>query len=238
MSDDTVIAPKPEITPLLRRKDGATELYLIRHADALPGEEIVIPGGGYDDQPLSKLGQTQAVALADWLATVPFDAIYASSLRRTQETAVPLARHQNKEIIVEPSLREIRLRVDKGPQPGDDSGATAQSLRERMEKVIQTVVTYGKWSAIPGSEPSDVFRARVVNAIAAIAARHAGERIAVFSHGGFINAYFAVALGLENDFFFPIFNTSVSIMRWQANRVSIVSLNELGHLRASGVELD
>jgi 2,3-bisphosphoglycerate-dependent phosphoglycerate mutase len=238
MSDNINIAPKPEIAPLLRRKDGATELYLIRHADALPGEEIVIPGGGYDDQPLSKLGQTQATALADWLAPIEFDAIYASSLRRTQETAAPLARRQNKEIIVEPSLREVRLSVDKGPQSGDDPAATAQSLRERMEKVIQTVVTYGKWSAIPGSEPSDAFRARVVNAIGTIAARHAGQRIAVFSHGGFINAYFAVALGLENDFFFPIFNTSYSIMRWHVNRTSIISLNELGHLRASGVELD
>lgn len=227
---------KPLIGPLLSMKTGATELYLVRHADALPGPETVIPGGGYDTQPLSELGRRQAEAVGDWLAGVNFAAIYASPLRRTQETASPLARLQAKEIITEPGLREVKLMLDSGPQAGDDHEATAGSLKERLGEVVRLIAERGKWSQIPGSEDSAIFRARVIEAVHAIAARHAGQRVALFTHGAFINAYFAEVLGLERDFFFPIFNTSVSVARWLAGNVSIISLNETAHLRQVGLE--
>lgn len=227
---------KALIGPLLSLKMGATELYLVRHADALPGPETVIPGGGYDEQPLSELGRRQAEAVGEWLSDLAFTAIYASPLRRTQETAAPLARRQAKEVIVEPGLREVKLHLDKGPKPGDDLDATAGSLKERLGEVVRLIAERGKWSLIPGSEESAAFRTRVVAAVHEIAARHAGERIVLFTHGGFINAYFAEVLGLERDFFFPIQNTSVSVARWLNDNVSLVSLNETAHLRQVGLE--
>src|SRR4051794_4317638 len=95
--------PEPPETPtgtslFLNRKSGAAELFLIRHGDALPGPEAALPGGKYDDQPLSALGQLQAQALADALTKVKFDAVYSSPLRRTIETATPLAQSKGLEI--------------------------------------------------------------------------------------------------------------------------------------------
>lgn len=230
---------KPVLTPFLSRKSGASELYLIRHADALPGEETVIPGGGYDSQPLSRLGQAQSEALAKWLTTINFDAVYASPLRRTQETAAPLAQVQQLEVAIEPDLREVRLSVDLGgPTTSDDSGATAASLRERLQEIIRLIGTKGKWSAIPGSEDSEAFRARVTAVIGQIIERHPGQRVAVFSHGGFINAYMAELLGLELDFFFPIYNTSVSVLRCLGQQVSLVTLNDVSHLRVAEIEVE
>jgi broad specificity phosphatase PhoE len=233
------MSEKPKLNPLLSRKSGATEIYLIRHGDALPGEETVIPGGSYDEQPLSQLGQRQALALGNWLGNVTFEALYTSPLRRCRETAAPLAQLQNLPVTIEENLREVRLGLDVGgPGPHDEPGVTARALRERLDEVVRRVGLEGKWSAIPGSEDSQPFRQRVINIIHELAHRHPGQRLAVFSHGGFINAYVAELLGLERDFFFPIHNTSVSIIRcldWQA---SLVSLNEIAHFRIGGVDLE
>lgn len=227
------------LNPLLSRKSGATEIYLIRHADALPGPETVIPGGGYDDQPLSQLGQQQALALANWLAQTNFDALYSSPLRRTRETAAPLAQVQDKEVTLEAGLREVKLNLDVASfVEGEGPAATSNALRSRMDEIVRQVGREGKWSAIPGSEQSESFRARVVSIIQQLAARHAGQRLAVFSHGGVINAYLAEALNLERDFFFPIYNTSVSMARVLENQVAIFSLNDIAHLRAANVELE
>src|SRR5579884_2971740 len=39
--------------PFLLKKDNAAELFLIRHGDAIPGADEIIPGGTYDNLPLS-----------------------------------------------------------------------------------------------------------------------------------------------------------------------------------------
>ena len=46
--------------PFLFRHTNATELFLIRHGDAIPDEEEIIPSGIYDDLPLSRIGREQA----------------------------------------------------------------------------------------------------------------------------------------------------------------------------------
>ncbi len=229
---------KPVLNPLLSRKSGATEIYLIRHGDALPEADRAIPGAGYDNQPLSRLGQSQALALGRWLSGVGFEALYSSPLRRCTETAAPLAQLLDLPVNIEQNLREVRLGLDiGGPATDADSGATSEALRTRMAAVIQRVGQEGKWSAIPGSEASAPFRRRVIEIVHELAARHPAQRLAVFSHGGFINAYAAEVLGLERDFFFPIHNTSVSIIRCLGWESSIFSLNDTAHFRVGEIDL-
>ena len=76
--------------PFLMRRDGAAELFLIRHADAIPDADEIIPSGVYDDLPLSRVGREQALALAERLKLLSFNVAYSSPLRRCQETAAPL----------------------------------------------------------------------------------------------------------------------------------------------------
>ena len=220
----------------LRLKNGAAELYLIRHGDALPAGDEIVPGGTYDDQPLSELGRKQASALAARWGQIPFDAIYSSPYRRARETAEVLAQTCGLEVLIEPEVREIHLGQVGAGLPKDVSREEyAAALRARLDEIVQIVGRVGYWSAIPGSEPSAEFRARVAAAIDGIGARHAGQRVAIFSHGGVINAYLAILLGLERDFFFPIVNTSVSTVRVQADRRIILGINEISHLRDAGL---
>ena len=77
--------------PFLIQRDSAAELFIVRHADAIPGADEIIPGGIYDDLPLSRIGREQAQALAERLSKLQFDAMYSSPLKRCLQTAAPLA---------------------------------------------------------------------------------------------------------------------------------------------------
>jgi broad specificity phosphatase PhoE len=75
----------------------------------------------------------------------------------------------------------------------------------------------------------------VTAAIDGLAARHAGQRVALFSHGGVINTYLAVTLGLERDFFFPAVNTSIHVVRVKGDTRVLLGLNDICHLRDAGL---
>lgn len=225
--------------PFLSRSEGATDVYIIRHADALPGAETVIPGGTYDDQPLSHLGQQQAQALGAYWASTTFAALYATPLRRTQETAQPLAQAQNADIRIEPDLREVELAGFLSEfADGTSAEEHAAVLRRRNAEIIRLVTAAGQWSAIPGAEPGDAFRARVVSAVDRLAAAHAGQRIALFTHGGVINVFLAAVLGIQKDFFFPTPNTGVSLVRVHDRRRVLMGVNDIAHLKAAGLLRD
>ena len=59
--------------PFLLQRKNAAELFIVRHGDALPGPDELIPSGVYDDLPLSSIGREQAQSLAARLAPLHFD---------------------------------------------------------------------------------------------------------------------------------------------------------------------
>lgn len=220
--------------PFLFKRNTATELYLIRHGDAIPGPDEIIPSGAYDDLPLSKTGRSQAQALAERLKETRFDAIYSSPLRRCQETAAPLVHQLGLTPELVDGIKEIRL-GEVRPLP-EVSGSESleeltKALQVRQIDIVNVAATTGSWDSIPGSEPSSAFRERVVGAINDIAARHHGQRILIFAHGGVINAYAAEVLGLEKDFFFPCANTSITVVRSTGTQHALYVLNDVAHLK-------
>lgn len=224
-----------ESDPFLSLRGGGTEIYLIRHADALPDADEVIDGG-YDIQSLSELGRRQARALAVRLKDANLSAIYASPIGRARETAAAVAEAAGLELCVEPELREVALGMI-GPEVGSGASqeAVAQMLRERLREIATIALNGGNWDAIPGSEPAAELRARVTAAVHSIAARHPGQRVAAVSHGGAINAYFAALLGIQRDYFFPAANTSISVVRIKGERTLLLALNDVSHLREGGL---
>src|SRR5262249_28756397 len=118
--------------PFLSLKAGSTEIYLIRHADALPAAEEVSVGG-YDAQALSELGRRQAQALAERLRRGPLAAVSASPIGRARETAGFIAEPQGLEVQVEPELREVDL-GQIGPQAAETltQEELAELLRARL----------------------------------------------------------------------------------------------------------
>lgn len=217
--------------PFLVRREEIAEIFLIRHADALPEADEIIPSGIYNDLPLSRLGRTQALMLAERLKMLSFNAAYSSPLRRCQETAAPLLEKLHLSVTVVPNIREIRL-GNPHPLPTDahDLESLSRALHERQAEIVRLAATSGHWDAVPDSESSKDFRQRVVTAIDGIAHQHYGERVLIFAHGGVINAYVAEVLGLERDFFFPSANTSITVIRVNSLQRVLYTLNDISHL--------
>lgn len=217
--------------PFLFERNNAAELFIVRHADAIPEEDEIIPSGIYDDLPLSSTGRKQALALAERLGGMSFNAIYSSPLKRCLETAAPLAERLRLEPVIVPKLAEIRLgEVVSLPQDGNDLEVLTKALQARQLEIVRIAGTTGNWDTIPGSEPSKEFRKRVVTALDEIANRHIGERVLVFAHGGVVNAYAAEVLGLEREFFYPAANTAISVVRVAGSQRVLFALNDLAHL--------
>lgn len=86
---------------------GATEVWLVRHGDCYDG---VPEGVTLDDPPLSDHGREQARRFADRARRLHFDAVYASTLQRAQETARALT----EDVRADERLVEVRTIVDDG----------------------------------------------------------------------------------------------------------------------------
>ncbi len=223
-----------ENDPFLLRRTDAAELFLIRHGDAIPGPEEIIPSGVYDNLPLSRTGREQAQALAERLKDTHFDAAYSSPLLRCRQTAAPLLEHIRLPLTIVENIKEIRL-GNISPMPvvkeGDDLTVLSKALQERQGDIVRKAGAAGHWDVVPDSEPSKAFRSRIVAGLDQIASKHIGERVVVFAHGGTINAYASETLGLERDFFFPCANTSITLLHVNGTHRVIFVLNDVAHLK-------
>ncbi len=206
--------------------DGATELLLIRHAEAVPDPDAAPVEASYRDLPLSARGRKQARALAARLARSTIATVYASPLRRAAETAAAIANATDRAIAYDDRLREVEI-------GGLDRPMHPASFGAHLDRIAALAVQHGGWSQIPGSESSASIRARMREAIDAIAVEHPGQRIAIVSHAGTINAYIADVIGLESDFFFPAEATSISVVRYRDGNALALALNDVAHLHGT-----
>jgi len=100
-----------------------TRLFLLRHGEVEERYHRVF--GGRIDMDLSPRGHDQARALAGFLRRRPIDAIYASPMRRAQQTLAPLASHCPKPAIARPEFREVDF--------GDWTGLTWEQVHSRYQ---------------------------------------------------------------------------------------------------------
>jgi probable phosphoglycerate mutase len=215
--------------PFLGLESGSTEIYLIRHADALPDADDVAHGG-YDDQPLSEPGRRQAQALAERMKKVSLAALYSSPIKRAWQTASFVGETLGLEVRVHVDLREVGLHPDPHLLAHLGSEERALAVRSYLHDVEIAALQIGVWSQIPGCESSEALRERLSSVMNRISSEHMGQRIAIVTHSGAINAYIATSLGLEKDFFFPALNTSISIMRIRGKQHLLIKLNDTAHL--------
>lgn len=194
---------------------GATEILLVRHANAEHSQPETALEIKEIDLPLTAAGQEQAQRLAHRLVARKPSAVYASPLKRAMETAEPIAQALALEIRRDERLREVEI--------GNVGSVSLSDLAE-------IAIAHGGWSHLPQTEASAAIRTRMREAIDSIVAAHPAERIVVVSHAGAINAYLAALLNLEKDFFFPAGNTSITVLRAHGDKRLLVTLNDTAHL--------
>ena len=181
-----------------------TLVFLARHGQSEWNNQSRVTGQA--DIGLSDKGRQQGEALAQCLKGEALDAIYASALRRTIDTAQPTATAQGLAIASLPALNEIHMGVLQG--------------RQRDERDPQAQAMWAAWQAdvrhtqVPGGERFDEFGARVEAALQDILRRHRGQRILIVGHRATNRVLLGTLLGwprerwselrLRNKFFYRV----------------------------------
>jgi len=199
-----------------------TEILLIRHAvnDWVATGKLA---GWTPGVHLSPEGQTQAAALGTHLASARINAIYASPLERTMETAQAIAAHY-------PTLRIEPLESVGEVRYGDWQGAKLKALRR--QPLWQTVQLYPSRAQFPAGEAIRQAQVRAVDAIEAIVRRHPGQRVAVVSHSDIIKLIVTYYVGAPLDAFqrIEISPASVTVLVLHHDRPMLVRLNDTSFL--------
>jgi len=203
---------------------GSVPILLVRHGESAAARDDrpfdLVDGQG--DPDLHPDGREQAVRVAERLAGEPIRAIYVTNLRRTAQTAAPLASRLGIEPVVEADLREVHL--------GEWEGGVYRRHLAEGHPLARRVFVEERWDVIPGAEGRGRFDGRVRAALERIAARHPDELVAVFTHGGVIASLLAQASGSRPFAFVGADNASISRLVVGGGRWTLRGFNDTGHL--------
>jgi broad specificity phosphatase PhoE len=200
---------------VVQRGEAVTVFHLLRH-----GEPSVVgrlngrlPGVG-----LSERGRAEIAMQAERLAGEKIEAIYASPMQRTRETAEILA--ERLSLPVRP--REDVIEIDYGEWTGLTFDEIRKDERWQLWRLSRGIAT------IPGGESWRQVQERVVGALFDLRQAHPDESVVVVSHGDAIRAALLFALGMPLDFYsrIEIAFASLSTIRLDGTGIRVAGVNE------------
>ena len=162
----------------------------------------------------------QAEAVAERLGALKrVDAVYASPLERTRETAKPIGK-----------ARGVRVSIDRGLLECDFGEWTGGELKALSKLPAWTTVQrYPSGFRFPGGESFAEMQARITGSLAALVERHAGGVVVAVSHADPIKAAVASALGTHLDLFqrIVISPCSVTAISYGASGPTVLTVNSV-----------
>lgn len=196
-----------------------TTLYLIRHAEA-EGNLFKRIHGQYDS-PVTPLGRGQIECLRKRFDRIHVDAVYASDLKRTCQTAEAVYLPKGLKLQKEPRLREIHLGVWEDRPFGE-------VMRRDMDKIVAFSSGDPAWSAEGGESLGEVCD-RVCAALRDIIAANPDRTVAVFSHGTAIRQVLTRLSG-SGVYLKEGMNTAVSCLEADEQGIRVLWYNDASHL--------
>jgi alpha-ribazole phosphatase len=148
------------------------------------------------DVPLSEEGFQHARAIAEALAAEPFAAIYTSPLQRCAETARLLAEGRECALETLDAIRELNF--------GRFEGHTFDDLARDYPDIYRRWMEAPTEVEFPGGESFATMQTRVLGAARELRVRHAGESIALVTHGGVIRTLLVEVYGMDPRRMFEI----------------------------------
>lgn len=209
--------------PRTRARPRATLVLFVRHGHT-PTTGKVLPGRARGLH-LSDQGRAQATAVAERLAALPrVDAVYASPLERTKETAAPIA-----------AARGLRVRTDRRLLEADIGEWTGLELKA-VRRMPEWKKVHGNPTGFrfPGGESFPEMQDRMLAAVERLHEDHAGGTVVAVSHADPIKAAVAHALGTHLDLFqrVTVSPCSVSAVVYGDGGPVVLSVNSVGDLTA------
>lgn len=203
-----------------------TTIYLVRHGETILTPARKFSGSGPLNPALTDIGIGQAKAVAKEIAKLKPDLLFASPLRRTQETAVQIAESTGLKVLTE----DIWIEQSFGKWDG----------MSVAEVSVQYPDEYKHWLAStsylpPEGESYDEVSARALQAIDQVATDNPGKKIVAVTHNGIIKTAVAAIINARPASIFhidisPCSITTISV--WPSdNLMALRGCNERGHLR-------
>lgn len=166
-----------------------TRFCLVRHGETDWNGERRIQG--QIDIDLNQTGEAQAQALRPGLTQHGFAAIYSSDLLRAWRTAQIATAGLGLAVAPAPTLRERHFGVLQGATLHEASLRHPEVHRHHLARTPDHDYETG--------ESLVDFAARVMTGLDAIAARHAGQNVLAFTHGGVLDVAYRAATGRRLD---------------------------------------
>ena len=206
----------------------ATRVIALRHGETAWNVARRIQG--QLDIGLNDTGREQARRLAAALAGEGLDAVYASDLARAHDTGAAVAREAGLPLQTDTGLRERGF--------GQFEGLTYAEIKARYPDAARQWRQRDPGFGPPGGETLAAFYRRAVDAVAALAARHRGEHIAVVAHGGVLDALYRAAtrVALDAPRTWQVGNASIN--RLLATEAGFVLVGWADDAHLDGVALD
>jgi probable phosphoglycerate mutase len=200
----------------------ATRICLIRHGETAWNAELRIQG--HRDRPLNATGRAQARTLAGRLAERRFAALYSSDLKRARQTAQPLAVAQGLPVRIEAALRERNF--------GCCEGRTREEIQAADAAVAEMLAARRPDDVIPGGESLRQHLDRVIACLSRLARQHAGQDIAVVTHGGSLDLVYRRVheLSMEQPRDFPLPNASINDLIARGEDWRFETWGDIAHL--------
>lgn len=165
-----------------------TELILIRHGETDWNRELRFQG--QLDVALNATGLEQARRVAQRLASEGLHALFSSDLQRALQTAQALA---DATTVGEP----VRVAALREQGFGVVEGCTVAEIKARLPEAWDRWVQFDEHDRFEGGESLRELHDRVLGALQSLAARHAGRRVAMVTHGGVLDMIYRHAQGLS-----------------------------------------
>lgn len=163
------------------------KIYFLRH-----GETTYSKTGGFCgdlDPELTAEGSQMAAQFATTYATLPWNAVYVSPMKRTIATAKPLCEAVGIEMQVRDGLREIKY--------GEWEGKTLESVKQEYTEDYINWLTEPAWNAPNGGETSVQIASRASLVIAEIEEKYKSGNVLVVSHKATIRIILCSLLGID-----------------------------------------
>ncbi len=202
-----------------------TRICMVRHGETAWNAEGRVQG--QLDIPLNEVGRAQARATADALAGHDFTAIYCSDLMRVRQTAEPSARRLALPVSYTAELRERHY--------GMFETLTYVEVREKFPEQYARFRDKDPDFDFEGGESLRGFNERSLKVVEEFIARHPGEQILVFTHGGVLEMVYrrARAVGLSSPRDFEIPNAGINWIEVTPNEWKVHAWAQVDHLEAA-----
>ena len=202
---------------------GITRFCLVRHGETdWNGEKRL---QGQIDIDLNAIGEAQARAVRAGLAEHSFAAVYSSDLLRAWHTAQIATAGLGLAVSPAPTLRERHFGVLQGVTAQEASVQRPDALHHHQARTPDYDCETG--------ESLIVFASRIMGELDTLAARHAGQSVLLFTHGGVLDIVHRAATGraldAPRDFSLP--NAAFNWVEHRDNGWRLISWADCNHLQ-------